>query len=346
MKPEFSSKLRQCWTGVEKLLVAFALLMPLLRVEADELFKPGIIGNMADDWYEQLTIQALTDTATDFNLASEIGRNKQVEDNYWIGSRESFTRTVTPILYVRLSDRDEFLELPIRFEFARKESTISSQYFVDKRFRNGIPLEHNGVTVRTIYPGSSKTRMVVLLADPSGDSITRGAVLCVYSSKPDVKIKFKSVQIDGKGSATAFLASGLKPGRATLTFSPLELMAKPKFAKDEAFNRNPTVELKYGGAEAPPKVVFEDGKSHLAQLGARFDFALHSGNSRTANLVESLLMHRFTPRQSLHDLIRSAFPDEISDEPLNCVAMLGVYQEKFSYNTVTEEDEIGGAGQE
>ena len=69
MKPEFSSKLRQCWTGVEKLLVAFALLMPLLRVEADELFKPGIIGNMADDWYEQLTIQALTDTATDFNLA-------------------------------------------------------------------------------------------------------------------------------------------------------------------------------------------------------------------------------------------------------------------------------------
>jgi hypothetical protein len=222
---------------------------------------------------------------------------------------------------------------------------LSSQYFVDRRFRNGIPIEHKGATVRTIYPGSSKTRMVVLMADPSGASTTRGAVLCVYSSKPEVKIKFKSVQMDAKGSATAFLSSGLKPGRASLTFSPLELMAKPKFAKDEAFNRNPTVELKYGGAEAPPKLNFEDGRDYLAQLGARFDFNLHSGNSRTANLVESLLMQRFTPRPSLHELIRSAFPDEITDQPLNCVALLGVYQEKFGYNTVTEDDEIRGAAE-
>lgn len=342
MRAKFKAKEIRRVCRLVTLMLSVSLLYPLYEAVAEDAIKPGIIGEIPDDWYEQLTIQALTDTATNFDIPSEVGRDKQLEDNHWIGSRESFSRTITPILYVRLSDRDEFLELPVRFEFARKETSIGSQYFVDKKLRNGILIENRGNSVRSIYPGSSKTRMMVLLADPWGDSIRRGAVLCVYSARPEVKIKFKSVQLEGIGSANAVLSSGLKPGRASLEFTPLELMAKPKFAKDEAFNRNPAVELKYGGAEAPPKVNFEAEKDLLGQLGVRFHFNLHSGNTRTANLVESLLIHNFTPQSSLQDLMRRVFPDEITDAPLNCVAMLGVYQQKFSYTTVDENYGIVG----
>lgn len=342
MRVKFKADVIKYSVQLITLICSILTVFSTFKAVAEDAIKPGIIGEIPEDWYEQLTIQALTDTATNFVIPGEVGLDKKVEDHYWIGSRESFSRTITPILYIRLSDKDEYLELPVRFEFARKETSISSQYFIDKKFRNGILIENRGNSVRSIYPGSSKTRMMVLLSDPSGDSIQRGAVLCVYSAKPEVKIRFKSVQLEGKGSANAVLSSGLKPGRAVLEFTPLELMAKPKFAKDEAFNRNPAVELKYGGAEAPPKVNFEPDKDLLGQLGVRFNFTLHSGNTRTSNLVESLLIHNFTPRPSLQDLMRGVFPDEITDAPLNCVAMLGVYQQKFSYTTVDENYGIEG----